>query len=74
VGIFQIFTIWPFPYEELAKVSHHIKKFIVAEMNLGQIAHEVSCATRCDVIKVNRVDGGLITPDEILERIKHVSV
>ncbi|MEE8596337.1 MAG: 2-oxoacid:acceptor oxidoreductase subunit alpha [bacterium] len=74
VGIFQIFTIWPFPYEELAKVSHHIKKFIVPEMNLGQIAHEVSCATRCDVIKVNRVDGGLITPDEILERIKHVSV
>lgn len=73
-GIFQIFTIWPFPYEELTKISQHVKNFIVPEMNLGQIAHEVSCATGCDVIKVNRVDGGLITPDEIFERIKYVSV
>lgn len=74
VGIFHIFVIWPFPYRALAKLSERIKNFIVPEMNLGQIAHEVACATRCDVINVNRVDGGLITPDEILERIHHVSV
>jgi len=74
VGIFHIFVVWPFPYEAVAKLSEHIKNFIVPEMNLGQIAHEVACATSCNVMKVNRVDGGLITPDEILEAIHHVPV
>lgn len=73
-GIFQPFVIWPFPYDVLSELAVQIKKFIVPEMNLGQIAHEVSCATRCDVVKVNRIDGGLITPREIFERIKNVSV
>ncbi len=74
VGIFQMSVIWPFPYEALAKISQRIKTFIVPEMNLGQIAHEVSCATKCAVININKVDGGLITPDEILEGIQRVSV
>jgi len=73
-GMLQLFVLWPFPYDTLAEIAKRIKTFIVPEMNLGQIAHEVSCATRKDVIKVNRVDGGLITPAEILERIKNVSV
>ena len=74
VGIVQLFVLWPFPYAELADLATSIDKFIVPEMNFGQIAHEVSCATKCDVVKVNRIDGGLITPAEILERIKNVSV
>ncbi len=74
VGIFQLFVIWPFPYKILGRLASQIKAFIVPEMNLGQIAHEVSCAIKSDVIKVNRVDGSLITPNEILERIKNVSV
>lgn len=74
VGIVHLFVIWPFPYRTLAKISDRIKNFIVPEMNLGQIAHEVSCATRCNVMNINRVDGGLITPDEILEGIRNVSL
>lgn len=74
VGMFQLFVIWPFPYKILGRLASQIKAFIVPEMNLGQIAHEVSCAIKSDVIKVNRVDGSLITPNEILERIKNVSV
>lgn len=74
VGIFHIFVLWPFPYEELNKIARRIKKFIVPEMNLGQVAHEVACATKYEVTQVNRVDGGLITPDEILEAIENVPV
>jgi 2-oxoglutarate ferredoxin oxidoreductase subunit alpha len=74
VGLFQIFVLWPFPYEALEDISKTIKKFIVPEMNLGQIAHEVECATETQVMKVNRVDGGLITPQEILEKIEDVSL
>ncbi|MEO0155955.1 MAG: 2-oxoacid:acceptor oxidoreductase subunit alpha [candidate division WOR-3 bacterium] len=74
VGLFQIYVLWPFPYEALREISNRIKKFIVPEMNLGQIAHEVECATRTECIKVNRVDGSPITPQEILEKIKYVSI
>lgn len=74
VGLFQIFVVWPFPYEPLSEISNHIKKFIVPEMNLGQVAHEVDFATRKESIKVNKVDGSPITPGEILEQIKNVSL
>uniref|UniRef100_A0A7C6EGL1 2-oxoacid:acceptor oxidoreductase subunit alpha n=1 Tax=candidate division WOR-3 bacterium TaxID=2052148 RepID=A0A7C6EGL1_UNCW3 len=74
VGLFQIYVLWPFPYEALREISKRIRKFIVPEMNLGQIAHEVECATRTDCIKVNRVDGSPITPQEVLEKIKYVSL
>jgi 2-oxoglutarate ferredoxin oxidoreductase subunit alpha len=48
-----------------------VKKIVVAEMNLGQIAHEVEWATcrRGDIIRVNRIDGEPIHPDQILEKI-----
>jgi 2-oxoglutarate ferredoxin oxidoreductase subunit alpha len=74
VGLFQPYVLWPFPDKELRIISERIKFFIVPEMNLGQIGHEVACATCCDVVKVNRVDGVLITPQEILEKIKNVSL
>lgn len=74
VGLFQPYVLWPFPYEVLENIAQQCTHFIVPEMNLGQIAHEVACATKRRVIKINRVDGGLITPSEIFERIKNVSV
>jgi len=74
VGLFQIYVLWPFPYQVLSDLSKKIKKFIVPEMNLGQIAHEVDCATKKESIRVNRVDGSPITPGEILEQIKNVSL
>lgn len=74
VGMLQLQVIWPFPYEKLAQLAQRIKVFIVPEMNLGQIAHEVSCATQRAPQQINRIDGGLITPDEIVEKIKDVSV
>lgn len=74
VGLFQIYVLWPFPYEALRGLSKKIKKFVVPEMNLGQVAHEVECATGTECIKVNRVDGSPVTPQEILERIKYVSL
>lgn len=74
VGLLQPYVLWPFPYEVVENISHQCKHFIVPEMNLGQVAHDVACATKRDVIKINRVDGGLITPHEIFEGIKNVSV
>jgi 2-oxoglutarate ferredoxin oxidoreductase subunit alpha len=73
-GLFQIYVLWPFPYEVLGRIASAIKHFVVPEMNLGQMAHEVACATKIEPVLVNRVDGNPLTPDEILKGIKDVSL
>jgi 2-oxoglutarate ferredoxin oxidoreductase subunit alpha len=70
-GLLRPLVIWPFPEKQVEAMGKKVKKIVVAEMNLGQIAHEVEWATRRkgDVVKVNRIDGEPIHPDEILEAI-----
>lgn len=72
VGLFRPITIWPFLDEQIKELTKKIKKVIVVEMNLGQYVLEVErVATKdCEVSKYGRVNGQLITPDEILEKIK----
>ena len=42
------------------------------ELNLGQMLGEVerSVVKGCNVLPLDRVDGGLITPEEILGRLE----
>ncbi|PKK88163.1 MAG: 2-oxoglutarate synthase subunit alpha [Candidatus Wallbacteria bacterium HGW-Wallbacteria-1] len=76
VGLFQPITIWPFPYPRLKEISRcdHVKAFIVPEMNMGQMAGEVARCTveRTRLYPLNRVDGELITPEQILNLVKEV--
>lgn len=71
-GLFRPITIWPFPEKEVAALARQARAMIVPEMNLGQLKSEVERATRCSTIVVglNRVNGELITPGEILATIK----
>jgi 2-oxoglutarate ferredoxin oxidoreductase subunit alpha len=75
VGLFRPITIWPFPSARIEEIGKKVKGFIVAEMNLGQIIGEVERATRREVpvVGLNRVDGLLITPSEILAKVKEMS-
>jgi 2-oxoglutarate ferredoxin oxidoreductase subunit alpha len=70
-GLFRLKTIWPFPDKEIEKISRSAEKIIVAEMNLGQLAHEVEWATRRvkPVIRVNKINGEAITPNDIITAI-----
>lgn len=70
-GLITLSTIWPFPEEKLTELLNGVKKVIVPEMNLGQIKGEVKKCINLsqEIIGVNRVDGELITPGEILEAI-----
>jgi 2-oxoglutarate ferredoxin oxidoreductase subunit alpha len=71
-GLFEPTTIWPFPSEAILEVAGAIKAFVVAEMNLGQMAREVELAAKCkaEILRVNRVDGDPITPKQIVDRVK----
>jgi len=74
VGLFRPITIWPFPSDRVAEIGKKAGGFLVAEMNLGQIIGEVQRATRqsVPVTGLNRVDGLLISPLQILARLKEM--
>jgi len=70
-GLLRLITLWPFPRRALEPLARKVGKFIVPEMNMGQIYREVLRvnAGRAEVVKVNRVDGELMTPQEIVEAL-----
>jgi len=74
VGLISVKVLWPFPSEAVLKVAESVKKIVVPEMNLGQMAREVELAAKCnaEIIRVNRVDGNPITPMEIEDKIREV--
>jgi Pyruvate:ferredoxin oxidoreductase and related 2-oxoacid:ferredoxin oxidoreductases, alpha subunit len=73
-GLLKLGTLFPFPRRALEKILGHSRAVIVPEMNMGQISREVKRVNngRALVRTVNRVDGQIITPDEILKAIKKV--
>jgi len=76
LGLLRLITIWPFADKEIAALSKKVKKIIIPEMNLGQIKTTVESAVKggCDVFSLERVDGELITPSNIIEKLKEVGI
>jgi 2-oxoglutarate ferredoxin oxidoreductase subunit alpha len=74
VGALKLNTIWPFMRTPVEKVLQTSKIIIVPEMNMGQISREVKRVNKTDakVFTINKVDGTIITPEEILRKIKEV--
>src|SRR4030066_298838 len=38
IGMLRLKTLWPFPDERVAEVGKKVKRIMVPEMNLGQVA------------------------------------
>lgn len=75
LGLIKALTLWPFPREVVEKYGDKVKAIIVAEMNMGQLVGEVERALKgkkAAVRQVNRFDGKMITPDQILDAVKEV--
>ncbi len=70
-GKFRIISAWPFPDQHIAELAAHVKAFVVPELNLGQMVHEVErvAAGRAKVIPVSHAGGGVHDPDAILKAI-----
>ena len=75
VGLLKLITIWPFMRSAIERVLQTSKTLIVPEMNMGQISREVKRVSRdvTRVVTLNKVDGTIITPEEILNRVMEVS-
>jgi 2-oxoglutarate ferredoxin oxidoreductase subunit alpha len=76
VGLFRPITIWPFPNARLKKLISRVDAALVAELNMGQIYKEVSQLNKKGKLLnlVNRVDGELISPDQILQAINELRI
>jgi 2-oxoglutarate ferredoxin oxidoreductase subunit alpha len=68
VGLLKTMTLWPFPEKYVEKWSRRVRAWLVPELNLGQMVHEVRLVVqgRVPVYQLNRVDGLLIEPQQIL--------
>ncbi len=70
-GLLQLITLWPFPRRQLEPLLRRVRAVLVPELNMGQMSREVKRVnqgiTRIETL--NRIDGNLITPEEILERL-----
>ncbi len=70
-GLLTLQTLFPFPRPAVEKLTRRCKAIVVPEMNMGQMSREVkrvnSGPTRIKTI--NRVDGQIISPAEILKAI-----
>ena len=71
VSLFTAQTLWPFPEAAVEELADSVERIIVPEMNLGQLALEVErIAGRKKVVRVNRANGEMITPDMILSAVE----
>ena len=74
-GHLKLLTLWPFVRSAVEKILKTSKILIVPEMNMGQLSREVKRVSRgaAKVYALNKVDGTMITPEEIMNRILEVS-
>ena len=70
-GLLQLITLWPFPRRHLEPLLRQVRAALVPELNMGQMSREVKRVNQgmTRVETLNRFDGNLITPDEIMERL-----
>ena len=75
VGIVRLKTIWPFAHKAIRELPSTVKNIIVAEMNFGQLIEtvEASAKGRFNVVGLNKYNGELISPDEVIVKVREVT-
>lgn len=66
IGFLRIRTVWPFPEKALSKFKN-AKRFLIPEMNLGQMAREIQRHVKVPVVSIPKLGGELHTPDELVK-------
>ena len=72
LGLIRPITLFPFPYDEIAKLAEHVKGFMSVELNAGQMVEDVKLAVgkKVNVEFYGRMGGMIPTPVEILDVFK----
>jgi len=69
-------TLWPFPAEQISKAADEFRMFLVVEMSCGQMVEDVKLAVagKVPVVFFGRPGGGVPTVEEILDKIKQLTM
>ena len=72
VSLLIIHTLWPVPEAEIKSALKGIKRIILPELNQGQYLREIHriLTDRIPITGIHRLDGGLISPEEILSKLE----
>ncbi len=75
VGMLRPITLSPYPKKELAALADTAKRFLVVELNMGQMTDDVKVATSCrrPVDFYGRTGGIMPTPDDVAEQIRKIA-
>lgn len=74
VGLLQLLTLWPFPRGPVEEALTGRSAAVVPELNMGQMRREVLRVNngRTQVLGLSKMNGRMITPNEILTRLREV--
>jgi 2-oxoglutarate ferredoxin oxidoreductase subunit alpha len=72
-GFLRLVSLWPFPEELVQQIGEQVDAIIVAEMNLGQMIHEVERFVKKPVIGVQHAGGMMMPPQMIMDAILEVA-
>ncbi len=72
IGLFRPITLWPSPKAQLVELGKKMEKIYVIELNAGQYFLEVDrlSGKNAQVEKYGKINGEIITPEEIITLIK----
>ncbi len=72
VGVFRPISLFPYPYEQISKLSEKVKGMFVVEMNAGQMVEDVRLAVNGKIpVEFHGRMGGIVpTPEEILLKLE----
>lgn len=70
-GLIRPITVYPFPTDIIREAAERVERFLVVEMNAGQMVEDVRLAVngKKPVDFTGRMGGIVPTPEEILEKI-----
>jgi 2-oxoglutarate ferredoxin oxidoreductase subunit alpha len=71
ISSLTIYSLWPVPEEHIKNALQNSKRIIIPELNLGLYRQELERFIKGDqeIISINRLDGGQISPQEILDAL-----
>lgn len=71
-GLLRLMTVWPFPEGRIRRLVEKgtVRRFVVPEINLGQLRREVERLTDLPVERLNHAGGRMPVPQAILEQIR----
>jgi 2-oxoglutarate ferredoxin oxidoreductase subunit alpha len=71
-GLIRPITLFPFPEKIIAKAAERVERFLVVEMNMGQMVEDVRLAVngKAPVSFFGRPGGAILTVEDILSSIQ----